>query len=127
MTATRAFSTAEGFTLIEIMIAVAIISIALLALAGLQVSLIRGNALAQRMTAAISVAEQKIEQIKKTPYAAIQSEPSTPVPASGFTFTSQVTVTNNSPLANAKTVNVAVTWSDSLTTHTIPFSTIIAQ
>jgi prepilin-type N-terminal cleavage/methylation domain-containing protein len=127
MTATRAFSTAEGFTLIEIMIAVAVISIGLLALGGLQVSLVRGNAFSQRMTAAISVAEQTMEQIKKTPYAAIQSEPATQVPASGLTFTSQVTVTPNSPLANTKTVNVTVTWSEGLRTHTIPFATIIAH
>jgi type IV pilus assembly protein PilV len=127
MKAARSFSTVEGFTLIEIMIAVAIISIGLLALAGLQVSLIRGNALSQRMTAAVSVAEQTVEQIKKTPYANIQSVPSTQVQASGFNFTSQVTVMNDSPLANTKTVNVTVTWSDGLKTHTVPLTTVISQ
>ena len=120
-------SIAEGFTLIEIMIAVAIISIGLLALGGLQVSLIRGNALSQRMTAAISVAAQTIEQIKNTPYATIQSASPTQVVASGLNLTSQVTVTNNSPLANTKTVTVTVTWSDGLQTHTVPFTTIISQ
>jgi type II secretion system protein I len=124
----RSLSTAEGFTLIEIMIAVAIISIGLLALGGLQVSLIRGNALSQRMTAAISLAEQKIEQVKNTPYANIQSESATQIQDSNLiNFTRQVTVTNNSPLANTTTVNVTVTWSDGLQTHTVPFTTIVAQ
>lgn len=123
----HSLSIAEGFTLIEIMIAVAIISIGLLALGGLQVSLVRGNALSQRMTAAISVAEQKIEQVKNTSYANIEAESSTQIQASGFNFTRQVTVTDNSPLANTKTVNVAVTWSDGLKTHTVPFTTIITQ
>ncbi len=123
----HALSIAEGFTLIEIMIAVAIISIGLLALGGLQVSLVRGNALSQRMTAAISVAEQKIEQVKNTPYANIQAESATQIQASGINFTRQVTVTDNSPLANTKTVNVTVTWSDGLRTHAVPFTTIITQ
>jgi prepilin-type N-terminal cleavage/methylation domain-containing protein len=118
---------AEGFTLIEIMIAVAIISIGLLALGGLQVSLIRGNALSQRMTAAISVAEQKMEQVKNTSYTNIEAESATQIQASGFNFTRQVIVIDNSPLANTKTVNVAVTWSDGLMTHTVPLTTIITQ
>ncbi len=120
-------STAEGFTLIEIMIAVAIISIGLLALGGLQVSLVRGNALSQRMTAAISVAEQQIEQVKNTPYANIQSQSATQIQASGLNFTRQVTVTDNSPLANTRSVNVTVAWSDGLKTHMVPLTTVISQ
>jgi type IV pilus assembly protein PilV len=123
----RSFSTVEGFTLIEIMIAVAIISIGLLALGGLQVSLIRGNALSQRMTAAVSVAEQAVEQIKKTPYANIQSESPTQVTASGLKFTSQVDVTNDTPLTNTKTITVTVTWSDGRKSHTVPLTTVISQ
>jgi Tfp pilus assembly protein PilV len=79
-------SIAEGFMLIEIMIAVAIISIGLLALGGLQVSLIRGNAFSQHMNAAISVAEQQIEQIKNTAYANIQSQSATQIQAPGLTL-----------------------------------------
>jgi prepilin-type N-terminal cleavage/methylation domain-containing protein len=128
MNAKRSLATAEGFTLIEIMIAVVITSIGLLALGGLQVSLIRANALSQRMTAAISVAEQKLEQVKNAPYANIQSESATQIqlPDLDLTFTRQVTVTDNSPLTNTKTVNVTVTWLDGLKTYTIPFRTIIA-
>jgi type II secretion system protein I len=123
----HSLSIAEGFTLIETMIAVAIISIGLLALGGLQVSLVRGNALSQQMTAAISVAEQQIEQIKNTPYANIQSQSATQIQASGVNFTRQVTITDNSPLINTKTVNVTVTWSNGLRIYAVPFTTVIAQ
>jgi type IV pilus assembly protein PilV len=123
----RFLTTAGGFTLIEIMIAIVIISIGLLALAGLQVSLIRGNALSQRMTAAVSVAEQTIEQMKKTPYANIQSQSPTQVTASGLTFTSQGDVTNGTPLTNTKTITVTVTWSDGRKSHTVPLTTVMSQ
>ena len=71
----------EGFTLIEIMITLVIMSIGLMALAGLQVSAIKGNAFSKRLTTAISIAQSRLEQVKNTPYANIQSESSTQVAA----------------------------------------------
>jgi type IV pilus assembly protein PilV len=117
----------EGFTLIEIMITLVLLSIGLVALAGLQVSAIKGNAFSKRMTAAVSIANQKLEQIKDTSYANILSESSTQITQSNIRFTRQVTVTNNSPMANTKTVNVTVTWSDGSTSHSVPITTIISQ
>lgn len=117
----------EGFTLIEIMITLVILSIGLVALAGLQVSAIKGNAFSKRMTAAVSIANQKLEQIKDTTYANILSESSTQITQSNMSFTRQVTVTNNSPLANTKTVNVTVTWSDGSNSHSVPITTIFSQ
>jgi type IV pilus assembly protein PilV len=127
MRSKSAIGTEEGFTLVEIMIALVVLSIGLIALAGLQVSAIRGNVFSKRMTTAVSVATERIEQIKNTPYENIQSESSTQVTASNMNFTRQVTVTNNSPLVNTKTVNVAVTWKDGSKSFTVPISTVINQ
>ena len=119
----------EGFTLIEIMITLVIMSIGLMALAGLQVSAIRGNAFSKRLTTAISIAQSRLEQVKNTPYANIQSESPTQVAVSNpnLNFTRQVTVTNNSPLPNTKRVEVTVTWTQASKTYTVPISTIISQ
>jgi type IV pilus assembly protein PilV len=125
MTSKSQVSIEEGFTLIEIMITLVILSIGLTALAGLQVSAIKGNTFSKRMTAAVSIANQKLEQIKDTAYANILSESSTQIPDTGFTR--QVTVTNNSPMANTKTVIVTVTWSDGSNSHSVPITTIISQ
>jgi type IV pilus assembly protein PilV len=127
MTSKSSMSVEEGFTLIEIMITLVILSIGLFALAGLQVSAIKGNAFSKRMTAAVSIANQKLEQIKDTAYANILSESSTQITQSNLQFTRQVTVTNNSPLANTKTVNVTVTWSDGSNSHSVPITTIFSQ
>ena len=119
-----------GFTLIESMLTMVILSISMLALAGLQVNALRGNALSRRMATAVSVAEQKLEQLKNTFYTNIQSESATQITASNLNFTQQVTVTNG-PLANTKTVSVTVTWQDKLktetVTHTVPLATIIGS
>jgi prepilin-type N-terminal cleavage/methylation domain-containing protein len=53
-----------GFTLVESMLTLAIMSMGLLALAGLQITALRGNDLSRRMTTAVAIAEQSIEQLK---------------------------------------------------------------
>jgi len=127
MKATSPLYSNAGFTLLESMLALAILSIGLLALGRLQISAIWGNALSRDMMTAVSIAEQKIEQLKNTPFANVQSESSTQVTVANRNFTRQVTVTDSSPLPNTKTVSVLVTWKDKAKTHTVPLTTIIAQ
>jgi prepilin-type N-terminal cleavage/methylation domain-containing protein len=115
-----------GFTLVESMLTLAIISVSLLALAGLQITALRGNALSRRITIAASIAEQRIEQLKNTSYANVQAEDATQVTASDLHFTRQVIVTNG-PLPNTKSVSVLVSWQDQSKTHTLPIATIIGQ
>lgn len=118
----------SGISFIDLMLAVVVLTIGVLALADLQTISARGNNSSQRMNAAIAVAETKLEAIKGTLYGNIVAEAPTPVTASGLTFTRQVTVTSNSPVANVKTVKVIVTWSDSAgITHTVPMATIVSQ
>jgi len=115
-----------GFTLVESMLTLAIMSVGLLALAGLQITALRGNDLSRRMTTAVSIAEQNIEQLKNTPYTNIQAEAASEVTASNLHFTRQITVTNG-PLPNTKSVSVLVSWQDRSKTHTLPIATIIGQ
>jgi type IV pilus assembly protein PilV len=117
----------EGFTLVELMIALVVLSVGLTALAALQISAIKGNAFSKRMTTAVTIANAKLEQVKNTSYANIQSESSTQVTAANMNFTRQVTVTNDSPAPNTKTVNVTVTWKDGSKSYTVPMLTIISQ
>jgi type IV pilus assembly protein PilV len=117
----------EGFTLIEIMIALVVMSVGLTALAAVQISAIRGNAFSKRMTTAVSIADGKMEQIKNGSYASIISESATQVTQSNMNFTRQVTVINNSPLASTKTVNVSVSWSEGSKSYTVPITTIVSQ
>lgn len=117
----------DGFTLIEIMITLVILSVGLLALAGLQVNAIKGNANSRRMTIAVFIAEKKLEQIKNTSYTNIQSESIQQVTEASTNFTQQVTVTTNNPIQNTKKIDVTVTWKDGSKSYTVPLSTIISQ
>ncbi len=115
-----------GFTLIELLIALVVLSIGLTALAGIQVSAIKGNALSKRMTTAVSIADQTIEQLKNTPYNDIQSQSTSQISQSNLNFTRNVTVINDSPMLNTKTIHVTVAWIDGVKTYTVPVSTIIS-
>jgi type IV pilus assembly protein PilV len=127
MTSKSPISIEEGFTLIEIMIALVVMSIGLTALAAVQISAIRGNAFSKRMTTAVSIADEKLEQIKSSPYANILSESPIQITQSSMEFTRQVTVTDNSPLTNTKTINVTVNWSEGSKSHSVPFTTIVSR
>jgi prepilin-type N-terminal cleavage/methylation domain-containing protein len=58
----------DGFTVIEVLIAIMIFSVALLALAQLQVVTIGGNSFADKMTAATVLAQDKIEELRALAY-----------------------------------------------------------
>jgi type IV pilus assembly protein PilV len=127
MTPRQTLRNETGFTLIELMVTLVILSVALLALAGLQVTASTVNAHSKRLTAAMTLVETKLEAIKDTAYATILSKSSTPVVAANMQFTQQVTVTANSPVPTAKTVRVTVTWTEGARSYTVPLSTVISQ
>lgn len=63
MNKTNLIARAEGFTLVELLIAITIFSIGLLAIAAMQITSIRGNSKANIVTSATSVAEGVMEEI----------------------------------------------------------------
>ena len=64
MTSKRFNKRAAGFSLIEVLVAVVILSIGLLALASLQLSMIRSSSATKAQTIAAALAKEKIEQLR---------------------------------------------------------------
>src|SRR5438445_13885274 len=93
-----------GFSFIDVMLALVILTIGVLALADLQTVTLKRGISSQSLISAITIAEQKMETIKNTTYANIVSEPSTQVTAYGLTFTRQDTVDHHIPLVDNKSV-----------------------
>lgn len=58
----------NGFTLVEIMIAITILSIGILSVASMQISAINTNSLANNLTKATTIAQNKIEQLISASY-----------------------------------------------------------
>src|SRR5438445_8110693 len=93
----RLVSCNDGFSLIEVMISLVILAIGVLALTELQLTVTKGNSSSSTMATALSLAEQKMESLKKASYTTIQAESPTPVTTSDGTYSRQVIVTKNQP------------------------------
>ncbi len=97
----------KGFTLLEVLIAILVLSVALLALGGLQIISIRGNSFGNHMTEAITLAKDLMEEMKDTKWENIQGSSDDPVGATGIAYHRVCTVTEQD---NIKTVTVRVSW-----------------
>ncbi len=126
---TRRTRREAGFSFIDVMLALVILTFGVLGLADLQVIASSGNKASQGLTTAAALGQAKLEAIKNTLYANIVAEAATPVTAAdGSTYTRTVTVATDSPVVNTKTVTVTITWLDSANkAHAVPMATIIAQ
>ncbi|MFC1813102.1 prepilin-type N-terminal cleavage/methylation domain-containing protein [Thermodesulfobacteriota bacterium] len=100
----------KGFTLIEVMIALTIFAVGMLAVATMQISAISVNARAKRLTQRTTYAQDKIEELIALDYTdtALDSAiPHSETHTDGFTVS--WTITNNNPIPNLKSIVVTVT------------------
>jgi len=108
----------EGFSLIEVLVALVILSIALLALAGLMATTTGNNAGGGHLTEAATVAQDALERLRVSPLNKIPVGimiPDTFVGSnSGIKYTRKWIATANVPPPNNTfdTINITVTWVD---------------
>ncbi len=111
---------AKGFSLVEVLVALVILSISLLALAGLMVQSTKNSSWGSHMTEAATLAQDRLEALRAV-------RPQTDIPegmnndqvtaASGILYTRTWTVTTNAA-ATLRTITISITWSDSVP-HTL--------
>ena len=101
----------QGFTLIEVLIAMFIFTIGILAVASMQVSALTGNSTADRATIRIVSAQYTLEALIALPYDDPNLEeagsPHLVTTPDGYTISWDVT--NNDPIDNAKRITMRVT------------------
>ena len=113
----------KGFTLMEVMIAVIILSVALLALAGLQIVSIRGNSFGGTMTEAITLARDKIEDLKRDDWDnVVAGNHHDDQVVRGITYARNWVV---QMVGQTKEVTVTVSWDNG--NHQISMATILAE
>lgn len=118
----------KGFSLLEVLIGLVILAIGLLAIAGMQITAIKGNYFSKSVTEATVLAQDKLEELKNLPYDHASNAPgssSEPKYVSGTTFTRQVVVAEDAG-NSIKTITVTVSWTDG-GNRSISLSTIRAM
>ena len=103
------FGDEKGYTLIEVLIALSLFAIGMLAVAGMQISGIQGNATAKWHTGAASWSADRIERLMTLDY-------DDPALVDGSVtegiYTVSWVVTEDVPINNVKTIAVTVSWTD---------------
>ncbi len=116
----------RGFTLIEIMVAVTLLSVGLLGMAGLTVGIMRGNTLSSEVTTATVLAQAKMEDIKRMDYGDV-TQADFPLEdynsISGYAnYKRDTDIDVDNPDFGMKTVTITVSWdsdASSITVETI--------
>jgi prepilin-type N-terminal cleavage/methylation domain-containing protein len=99
----------SGFTLIEVLVAVAIFAIGILALTSLQAVYIGGNSSARMQTEATTLAAQWLERLKILPYAHDDLDPAgNPHRQVVGAYRIEWNVADNSPINEVKNIRVTV-------------------
>jgi type IV pilus assembly protein PilV len=99
----------KGFTLLEVMIALVILAVGLLGLASLQIMAIKSNSYGQQMTVASTMAQNQLEQLRRTT-GTLTSGGDSVTDQNGIAYTRIWTVTPNSPQTGASTVVITISW-----------------
>jgi type IV pilus assembly protein PilV len=124
----RPLATADGFTLIEILIATVILTIGALGIATLTAGVMQGNATTNQLTVATTLAKDRLEAIKRLRYAAADTAAGTEAYGTLATAPGHQRVTTivpNTPAPDMKTATVSVSWAQGA--HTVSLQTILAR
>lgn len=119
---------ADGFSLVEAIAAAGLLSVVMLGFALGTDRAVRYNAYSRTVAAATTLAHDKIEELQSKVAtdpaltAGTHNDAGNPLSATGTAggiYTRTWVVTDNTPIAGIKTIEVTVTWSLYTTSHTI--------
>lgn len=115
----------KGFTLIEVLVAMVILSFSLLALAGLMVTTTKNNSFGSNMTEAATFAQDKLEELRAIKWENLIDGNNTDQQggSTGINYTRNWNVTTNGSL---KTITINLNWNDR-TAHSIRLVSVLSQ
>jgi type IV pilus modification protein PilV len=100
-------SNQRGFSLIEILIAITVFAIGILAVGKMQITAIKGNSFANDLTEATTLAQDRMEKLIGLPYTDIED-----TNATNGRYNISWNITTDHPIDNTKTIRVNVGWTD---------------
>lgn len=122
----KSFLKSKGFSLVEILIALVILSISLLALAGLMVTTTRNNSFGGHMTEAATFAQDQLENLRTSPWANVVTGNDTRLGSTGINYARNWNVVPNAVAPNdtIKEITITISWNDT-TSHSVGFRSVI--
>jgi type IV pilus modification protein PilV len=119
----------DGFTLIEVLVAMTIAAIGFLGLAATHIASVRATAFGRNVSIASNVATETIETMRRLPYAEVVSTSPTSVTRGYLTFTRTATVATVGNTTASKKVTMGVTWTDQFGSHSpgVQLVTVIGE
>jgi len=118
-------TTSSGFTLIEILASLVILSISLLAMAGLMVTTTKNTSFGGRMTEAATFAQDRLEEFKAMRWQDIPLVPGSDLKtgSTGINYGRNWSVVSS---GNLKTITLTINWNDQ-TDHRVTLLSVISQ
>ena len=123
----------RGFTLLEVLIAVCIFAVGVLAVATMQISGTRGNRLANELTQATALAQDRIEELKSKDISSADlapgnyDDPGNPIAettSGAGLFNRSWVITGLPTTPPSRSVTVTVAWTLGGNTHNVVLTTI---
>ncbi len=96
--------------MIEVLIALVILAVSLLALAGLMGVVAKNNSYGSHLTEATTLAQDRLEELRVSRWDTISTGSDSIRSSSGITYDRSWTVTNS--LSNLRTVEITIGWND---------------
>jgi type IV pilus assembly protein PilV len=115
----------KGFSLIEMLISIVILSISLLAMASLMATTTMNNASGTQITEAINLAQDKIEELSVTPSGSLLPGTDQKRGSTGINYSRNWAIQPNAT-GNLSAVTVTVNWSDR-ENHSINLLSAVSQ
>ena len=116
----------QGFSLIEVLIALVILSVALLALASLMVQTTKNNSFAGHMTEAAIFAQDQLENFRTSPWTNVVTGNDVRQSSTGINYARSWVVIPNGATPNdtIKEIGMTISWNDRVS-HSINFRSVI--
>lgn len=117
--------TSRGFTLIEVLVSLVILSVSLLAMAGLMVTATKNTSFGGRMTEAATFAQDRLERFRAMKWDLIPAgaDSDAKTGSTGINYARNWNVVNT---GNLKTITVTINWNDQ-TDHKLTLLSVISQ
>jgi prepilin-type N-terminal cleavage/methylation domain-containing protein len=119
----RQFNANKGFSLLELLIGLAILAIGILAITGMQMTSIRGNFFSDNLMQASILGQDRLEQLKSLHPFPGDGTNNELIEVRGTNFTRTSIVTSHPTLTGSWVIRVNVTWTDT-SDHSVSFSTV---